>query len=418
MNRPSWRMIICSLACSRLASAGGFEGPGLGARAESMGGAFIAVADDWTAIYWNPAGLSQLHGAGVGVSVDTVRVRSHDSTGLANPNLPVTNQNLLRGDVFFQTGGEPSQFSGEDSSFWTPLPGIGAYASKWGFTFAAGSYAPLGFSYNVSDNSQPNFAASYESEGYILNHNFSMAREVIPGVRIGAGVNLIQARLERTALKITPDYNYSASSNGEGWDVQGVFGFLVDMCPHVRAGGVYRTGQNIPLSGHASIEDSQLPPESSDYTQSLRNPTTYGIGLAWEPISKVTLSADWQRTQWAPSRLDVAFEQQGLILQNENLSLGSSNTSRYRFGTEWRPSTEWSFRAGYFRDPGAVSDPAEALTNVVAVDQRFFTCGLSFTQPHWRLNLGSQYSSGHEDIGGRTLKRDNLSALVGIDYFI
>ena len=61
-------MFFLVLSCPRLASAGGFEGPGLGARAESMGGAFIGVADDWTAIYWNPAGLAQLHGAGVGLS--------------------------------------------------------------------------------------------------------------------------------------------------------------------------------------------------------------------------------------------------------------------------------------------------------------------------------------------------------------
>ena len=30
---------------------------GVGARAIGMGGAFVAVADDATAIYWNPAGI-------------------------------------------------------------------------------------------------------------------------------------------------------------------------------------------------------------------------------------------------------------------------------------------------------------------------------------------------------------------------
>src|SRR5512146_3586884 len=33
---------------------------GSGARAEGFGGAFIGVADDATAVVWNPAGLSQL----------------------------------------------------------------------------------------------------------------------------------------------------------------------------------------------------------------------------------------------------------------------------------------------------------------------------------------------------------------------
>ena len=35
-------------------------GMGIGARAVSMGGAFTAVADDASAVFWNPAGLAQL----------------------------------------------------------------------------------------------------------------------------------------------------------------------------------------------------------------------------------------------------------------------------------------------------------------------------------------------------------------------
>lgn len=35
-------------------------GMGIGARAMSIGGAFTAIADDVTAVFWNPAGLAQL----------------------------------------------------------------------------------------------------------------------------------------------------------------------------------------------------------------------------------------------------------------------------------------------------------------------------------------------------------------------
>jgi hypothetical protein len=43
-------------AAAQAAGAGGMEV--LGVRAQGMGGAFVAVADDATAVYWNPAGLA------------------------------------------------------------------------------------------------------------------------------------------------------------------------------------------------------------------------------------------------------------------------------------------------------------------------------------------------------------------------
>jgi hypothetical protein len=49
-------LIIISFLTSDPASAQTFET--LGTRAAGMGGAFVAVADDATAVYWNPAGLA------------------------------------------------------------------------------------------------------------------------------------------------------------------------------------------------------------------------------------------------------------------------------------------------------------------------------------------------------------------------
>jgi len=41
-------------------NAGNFLKFGIGARAMGMGNSFVAVADDATAVYWNPAGLTQV----------------------------------------------------------------------------------------------------------------------------------------------------------------------------------------------------------------------------------------------------------------------------------------------------------------------------------------------------------------------
>jgi F plasmid transfer operon protein TraF len=49
-------MVLCATGAPRSASAQTIEW--LGTRALGMGGAFVAVADDATAVYWNPAGLA------------------------------------------------------------------------------------------------------------------------------------------------------------------------------------------------------------------------------------------------------------------------------------------------------------------------------------------------------------------------
>jgi len=55
-------LLLCALLPQAVlaADAGSFLRIGVGARALGMGGAFVALADDPTAIYWNPAGLASL----------------------------------------------------------------------------------------------------------------------------------------------------------------------------------------------------------------------------------------------------------------------------------------------------------------------------------------------------------------------
>src|ERR1700676_2508502 len=52
-------VIILLLGTSSFLSAQTFDQ--VGERAQGMGGAFVAVADDASAIYWNPAGLANIY---------------------------------------------------------------------------------------------------------------------------------------------------------------------------------------------------------------------------------------------------------------------------------------------------------------------------------------------------------------------
>ncbi|MGE5599770.1 MAG: hypothetical protein ACM3XS_10355, partial [Bacteroidota bacterium] len=54
--------LVLVLSTASLASAAEL---GIGARAIGMGGAYVAVADDGTAAYWNPAAITQIKIVGI-----------------------------------------------------------------------------------------------------------------------------------------------------------------------------------------------------------------------------------------------------------------------------------------------------------------------------------------------------------------
>ena len=65
--------------------------PGIGTRAEGMGGAFVAVADDATAAYWNPAGIA------TGATFDLQVSAGPDSAPLfVGASLPVLGASFYR----------------------------------------------------------------------------------------------------------------------------------------------------------------------------------------------------------------------------------------------------------------------------------------------------------------------------------
>ena len=51
-------VVTCGAVRGQERLIGSFSG--LGVRAMGMGGAYIAIADDFTATFWNPAGLTQI----------------------------------------------------------------------------------------------------------------------------------------------------------------------------------------------------------------------------------------------------------------------------------------------------------------------------------------------------------------------
>lgn len=160
---------------------------GAGTRAEGMGGAFIGVANDVTALMWNPAGLSQLtrpeasvvlsyverktevsssHGAGYEYTgYEYTLIQSHRNMNFAGVAVPFSlgtisvvaaaafqrQLDLNAIETYFNNKGGVSTFSPGISIRMSPVFAVGAAANFWtGTGTMSGEGYRTGYSYTIT----------------------------------------------------------------------------------------------------------------------------------------------------------------------------------------------------------------------------------------------------------------------------
>lgn len=152
-----------------------------GTRAQGMGGAFVGVADDGTAIYWNPAGLAA--GSYFSLVVDAVAAE-------AAPD------------------GQP--IGGNNSSFLlglsTPALGLGYYRLK---AAAAGPAPPP----LLSEAFVPNAGARMRVDTLITHHaGVTLVQSLMQGVAVGTTLKLVRG-IAASSLVDAPTAQAALSSD-------------------------------------------------------------------------------------------------------------------------------------------------------------------------------------------------------------
>lgn len=359
-----------------------FEAPGLGSRAYSLGGAFIGLADDWTAIFWNPSGLARQEGLNFGINLFSPRFNDYDGNSVHN--FDPENFSLLQGDILPRVHPtEPVRFNekwSKGNSAINPSLALVLGTDK-GWAFAAGIYSPLGNLLSWDDLvtdpiTQATIRVDYQTFMAIANMNLSLAKEVIKGLYLGLGTNLVYTKFKLRAKKyytgsvdpLSPDYHYKFKSSS--WDIQpeGIAGLLYQPQAKFSLGAVYRTGATMDLEGKARFGNTLLGlREKSRYAQEMNIPATYGIGLCYRITPRWLVAFDWQGTDWSPMRVKTNFERQGKGLVNQRKDLHWKRSSRLRFGTEYRLSERWRLLGGYFYAQPSLPKEAVSLTTIIDV---------------------------------------------------
>jgi long-chain fatty acid transport protein len=347
----------------------GFRNPDQGAAATAQGNAFVAQADDATAVYYNPAGLTQFHG-----------------TEIYNG-----------GDFFFPDNKLKGGGSDAEMSSWSLLPhlyvssDLGMTNSPW--RFGIGVNVPFGnqaifsskgpFKYSVtSDNLQ------------VFNIQPTVAYKFNEHLSLGVGLNVYDAftalnnRLNPAPAPI-PDghFHFDASGIALGATV----GAMWKINPQNSVGIVYRSPFTVNFSGTADVN---MPPvinhSSKSAYASIPFPQVVTIGYAFRPVPKLKLEADIDWTDWQTLN-GLRLHAPGSPVNDFTLHFNWMASFMYEFGAQYELNEHWKLRGGFIYSENSV--PNNTFSASVPDSNRYvFNVGFGYTQGRFTLDTVYQYT--------------------------
>lgn len=256
-------IIGLSLALLLLFAQVGMAMTGIGARGIGMGGAYTAIADDGTAAYWNPAGITQLK-AGFTPSYGTIG-----------------NWNDMFDCLKDLNEGEHVELSVGELNAGGNL-GVGFNTSRFGINIFADANM-----HSVADANGGGLAINGKGQGVI-----TMAREFTPLLSVGANIKYVTVVAGAMAETHVGDISYS-SHYGTGSGVALDLGGMFRIGETIRVAAVVRDLSlgEITLTGNKT---SGVPVSTTtDWTGKYEFPSVLVLGGAVKiPVAGTLIAAD------------------------------------------------------------------------------------------------------------------------------
>lgn len=346
-------LLAAALAPARCA-ASGYEFDGIGARSMARGGAVIADAADWSAVYWNPANLADVKGREAGMELKSGNSHSYDGNSFS---LPGTADRFAkkhsRSNFFFGSVGAAVPLGDKEAL------GVGFYMPLLQGSRFKDAGLPSNAQYNSID---------YKGFAAIMVANLSYARRVSENLALALGVNAIRGLISSDAkIGAIGAGTIDKEMDGAGYGVEGVAGAKYRVRESLSLGAVFRTGADVKIEGDAEASWPALAMEErSDFKFTLRQPPTSGVGAAWRFRRDVTLTLDLTQTWWKGFTNRTDYATPGTLLANQPKTFDWKNSFKYRAGVLWACDERTDLMAGWAYDTPAID--AGSLDHSAAID--------------------------------------------------
>ena len=356
---------ILAVASAASACALGIRIADQAPEATARGNAFAATADSPAAIYYNPAGITQLEGAQLKFGVYGVDFTSDYRS-------PTGSKSETKGQI----DAVPQLYA-----TWTPtdLP----------LSFGLGIYSPYGLSLEWPDDSGFRTIAQKGSITY-LTANPVVAWKVTSSLSIAAGLtaNYSDAELSRGLFVPGDQFRFKGDDTAVGfnagvrWQPQDKHAF----------GVTYRSATTMDYSGHSTL-NSLLPFAPSYRTAAeakFEFPQNVVLGYSFRPTEKWNLefNADW--TDWDALNTVNLNQQGGATVP---LTFNWKSSWFYEFGATRQLPKGIAVSAGYIYSENSVPD--KSFNPIVPdSDRHIFSVGVKQSVGHWNWALAYQFAYG------------------------
>ena len=329
------RLLIISLVVSTQLFASGFQINEHGARGMGMAGAFTALALDGSALFYNPAGLTQLNGTQIMVG-----------TTLISPS------------ASFRGVSPAIDESSMKSALFTP---INLYLTHklnddWSFGFGVNNQYGLGSTWDE------NWVGKYlaiDTEIQTFYFTGAAAYKFSDKLSLGVTASYVYGNVSILKKQSLAPFNADATIDLSGTAGSYAYsvGLLYKPSEMLNLGLDFRSGSSMDFTGTADVTApsalvSLLP--SGDVEAPLTTPFNATIGVALFPSSDLTVSADFQYVGWSSyDKLEVTFVESGVVSTSIR---DYSDGYIARLGAEYAVTECLDLRGGLLYDKNPVKD--------------------------------------------------------------
>ncbi len=399
--------VLLSFGMLAQSYAAGVGLPTAGSRAVNLGGAYRALSGDWSAGFWNPAGMTRVDNWNVGANFSTI--------------MPTASLTPASYEDHSFNGYADTEVDAVAHTFFIPTTGF-VHSLDNGFSYGFGVFIPFGlgatwdlFNPVPGYNNEAGYPEEdYESDLKVIDFHFSGAYKVTDKFSVGLGFGVVYNDIiirqpslskpfEDTALKplVKAPHDYLVTElelvgTGISYSFNG--GIIYDVNDKLSLGASFRyytdadldgeilatnyyTGDPVTLATLTALHDAgQIDDatyqaaaaafsgqkmtyiDDSDAKATMPLPMNVGVGIAYRPTPKLLFSFDVDWTQWS-SWDTIPLEDITAVdgsTQDSELIENWDDTWRYSFGAEYiayeKPNMSVALRGGYYYETAAIPD--------------------------------------------------------------